>query len=88
MMASSLGAAHRLGAQCASAPLGRQQQRSRAARRRSGIAVATAADNGAWDTLSVDELQEWEVCAMLWAAGLGLCWAAKGRVATELWPPG
>ncbi|PSC74684.1 1-deoxy-D-xylulose 5-phosphate synthase [Micractinium conductrix] len=56
--ASFVGAAPgRLG--WGAAPLGGAQRRRPAACRRS-VRLVAAADNSAWDTLSVDELQEWE----------------------------
>ena len=69
MMASSLGAAGRLAPQqCARTALSnKRQRRSAAARlaRRQNVTVAAEGNgsngNLAWDTLSVDELQEWEV---------------------------
>ena len=73
-MASSLGAAGRvIPQQCGRTPLGNKRQRHNAAPRvgrRQNVAVAAegngsnGSSNGskpAWDNISVDELQEWEV---------------------------
>lgn len=66
-MASSCLAASSLGARVGGTrgnPLRRRQQRAatRQARRHSAARAQAQNGNGdAWDTLSVDELQEWEV---------------------------
>lgn len=69
--ASFVGAAPgRLG--WGAAPLGGAQRRRPAACRRS-VRLVAAADNSAWDTLSVDELQEWEVsAAAVWVGARGV----------------
>ena len=79
-MASSLGAAGRLAPQqCARTALSNKRQRRSAASRlarRQNVTVAAEGNgsngsngNLAWDTLSVDELQEWEVGARACAWG-------------------
>lgn len=67
MMAAFLGSTSWVGHRAALQSCGqRQQPRAALRRHRTGVfaAAADTNNNNAWDTLSVDELQEWEVRAL------------------------